>query len=92
MVDRIETHVAVTRSGEQRQGVQRQPFGLRVRILIADRVVFVAAQVAQCAVVVDETLARLLLAVAGGSDRQGQRPAAGGDTRRRAKVDAGEIA
>ncbi len=92
MIDRIEAHVAVTRAGKQRQGVQRKPFRLRVRILIADRVVFVAAQIAQRAVVVDEALARLLLAIVGGADRQGQRPAGGGDARRRAKVDAGEVA
>ena len=91
VIDRLEAHVTIAHACEKRDRLQ-PPFALDVGVAVAHVVILVPTQIAKRPIIVDEALARLPLAVVVGSDRQRQRPAGGDDTRRRAKVDTGEVA
>src|SRR5207245_6183103 len=70
MVDRIEAHIAVPRTPEERQRGERRPLRLRVAVGGAEEVVLVAPQVSQLSVVVDESTATLMPAVRHARSRQ----------------------
>ena len=92
VVDRIEAHVAVPRTPEERQRGERRPVRLRVAVGGAEEVVLVAPQVSQLSVVVDESTATLMLPVVRDARSQPQRAAGDLHALGHAGVDAAKIA
>src|SRR6266545_6998274 len=92
VVQRIEAHVAVPRACEERKRRERRPFRLCVTVGSLDDVVLVPPQVAQRAVVVDESAAALMLAVVRHARSQPERAAGDLHALSDAGVDAAEIA